>query len=191
MSMSFTRRTGIFGALAGAFVLVSGAMFSFSASAQEGAPHCLLEIKGGMVDIELLPNLAPQHVERIVTLTNQGFYNGVVFHRVIPGFMAQGGDPTGTGMGGSELPDLPAEFSPEPFVRGVVAAARSMDPNSANSQFFITFADAPHLNNQYTVFGKVVSGMELVDGLAAGSDANNGAVQNPDKIISAKIEYRN
>jgi peptidylprolyl isomerase len=158
--------------------------------AQEGTPHLLLELKDGTVDIELLPALAPEHVERVVTLTEQGFYDGIVFHRVIDGFMAQTGDPTGTGTGGSELPDLPAEFSGEPFMRGVIGAARTDDPNSANSQFFITYADAPHLNGQYTVWGKVVSGMEFVDAIKKGDEAQGGMVAGPDKIISAKIEYR-
>ena len=157
---------------------------------QTGTPHLMLQLKDGTVDIELLPNLAPKHVERIVTLTEKGFYDGIVFHRVIDGFMAQTGDPTGTGMGGSDLPDLKAEFSSEPFVRGVLGAARTQDPNSANFQFFIMFADAPHLNGQYTVFGKVVSGMEFVDNIKKGSQADNGTVSDPDKIISAKIEYK-
>jgi peptidylprolyl isomerase len=104
--------------------------------------------------------------------------------------MAQTGDPTGTGMGGSQLPDVVAEFSGEPFVRGVLGAARTNDPNTFNSQFFITFDDASFLNGQYTVFGKVVSGMEFVDAIKAGSEANNGAVSDPDKIVSAKIEYK-
>jgi len=157
--------------------------------AQEGTPHLVLTLPAGEVDIELLPDLAPQHVERIVTLTEQGFYDGIVFHRVIPGFMAQTGDPTGTGMGGSDLPDLAAEFSQEPFVRGIVGAARSMDPNSANSQFFITYEDAPHLNGQYTVWGRVVSGMEAVDAIKKGS-GSGGEVSDPDAIVSAVIEYR-
>jgi peptidylprolyl isomerase len=173
----------------GIFFAVSVATPS-SAMAQEGKPHLLLELKNGTVDIELLPEVAPKHVERVETLVKQGFYNGVVFHRVIDGFMAQTGDPTGTGMGGSDLPDLPAEFSNEPFVRGVIGAARSSDPNSANSQFFITYADASHLNGQYTVWGKVVSGMEFVDALKKGDQAQNGMVADPDKIISAKIEVR-
>jgi len=173
----------------GIFFAVSIATPS-SAMAQEGKPHLLLELKNGTVDIELLPEVAPKHVERVETLTKQGFYNGVVFHRVIDGFMAQTGDPTGTGMGGSDLPDLPAEFSNEPFVRGVIGAARSSDPNSANSQFFIAYADASHLNGQYTVWGKVVSGMEFVDALKKGDQAQNGMVADPDKIISAKIEVR-
>ncbi|MBI4047341.1 MAG: peptidylprolyl isomerase [Devosia nanyangense] len=157
---------------------------------QSGTPHLMLQLKDGVVDIELLPAVAPKHVERIVTLTNQGFYNGIVFHRVIEGFMAQTGDPTGTGMGGSDLPDLQAEFSSEPFVRGTVGAARTQDPNSANSQFFIMFGEAPHLNGQYTVFGKVVAGMELVDNIKKGAQSDNGTVTDPDKIISAKIEYK-
>jgi len=160
------------------------------AFAQTGTPHLLLELKDGTVDIELNPTLAPKQVERIVTLTEKGFYNGIVFHRVIENFMAQTGDPTGTGMGGSDLPDLPAEFSSEPFVRGVVGAARAQDPNSANSQFFIMFTEYPSLNNQYTVFGKVVSGMEFVDNIKKGDPAQGGMVEGPDKIVSAKIEYK-
>lgn len=160
------------------------------AMAQEGTPHLLLELKDGIVDIELLPAIAPKHVERIVTLAGQGFYDGIVFHRVIEGFMAQTGDPTGTGAGGSDLPDLQAEFSSEPFARGVVGAARTPDPDSANSQFFITFADASSLNGQYTVWGKVVFGMEFVDAIKKGDPAQNGMVADPDKIVSAKIEYR-
>jgi peptidylprolyl isomerase len=192
MSAVFARAERFLGLFAFAAMAVLAVLTTVpAASAQEGTPHWLLQLEGGTVDIELLPNVAPKHVERIITLTNEGFYNGVVFHRVIPGFMAQSGDPTGTGMGGSELPDLAAEFSDEPFARGVLGAARSADRNSANSQFFITYADAPHLNGQYTVFGRVVSGMELVDALEAGTPANNGQVANPDKIVSATIEYRN
>ncbi|MDP1731535.1 MAG: peptidylprolyl isomerase [Devosia sp.] len=157
---------------------------------QSGTPYLLLELKGGTVDIELLPAVAPRHAERAVTLADQGFYDGIVFHRVIEGFMAQTGDPTGTGMGGSDLPDLAAEFSNEPFARGVIGAARTNDPNSANSQFFITYADAPHLNGRYTVWGRVVSGMEYVDAIKKGDQAQNGMVAGPDKIITAKIEYR-
>ena len=123
---------------------------------------------GGDVVIRLRPDLAPGHVERITTLANQGFYDGVVFHRVIPGFMAQGGDPTGTGMGGSELPDIKAEFNAEPHVRGVCSMARAQNPNSANSQFFICFDDATFLDKQYTVWGVVESGLEHVDALPKG-----------------------
>ena len=192
MTSPFKRAGLILGILLAAVsVFFATAIVTPSASmAQQGSPHLILELEGGQVDIELLPQLAPQHVERVITLANQGFYDGVVFHRVIEDFMAQTGDPTGTGMGGSDLPDLPAEFSNEPFVRGVIGAARTQDPNSANSQFFITYADARHLDAQYTVWGKVVSGMENVDALKKGDAAANGMVQDPDRIISAKIEYR-
>jgi peptidylprolyl isomerase len=173
-----------------AALAVTLAVSAAPALAQQGTPHLLLELESGTVDIELLPELAPKHVERVIALTEQGFYDGLLFHRVIEGFMAQTGDPTGTGAGGSELPDLPAEFSDEPFVRGVIGAARTADPDSANSQFFITFADAPHLNGQYTVWGKVVSGMEAVDALEKGSGPG-GMVESPDAIQSARIEYRN
>ncbi len=137
---------------------------------------------GGDVVIKLRPDLAPGHVERITELTKDGFYDGVVFHRVIPGFMAQGGDPTGTGMGGSKLPDLKAEFSREPHVRGVCSMARAMNPNSANSQFFICFDDATFLDGQYTVWGEVTSGMEHVDALPKGEPP-----KTPGKILKATI----
>ncbi len=180
---------GIFFAAAvavfGASIAMHQPAMAQETTSQEGTPHWILELKDGTVDIELLPEIAPNHVARVIELTNEGFYDGIVFHRVIDGFMAQGGDPTGTGMGGSELPDLKAEFSNEPFVRGVVAAARSSDPDSANSQFFITFADAGWLEGQYTVWGKVVSGMDVVDQITRGEPP-----ANPDKIISAKIEYK-
>ena len=146
----------------------------------------ILELKDGTVEIELRPDLAPKHVERITTLANQGFYDGIVFHRVIDGFMAQTGDPTGTGRGGSDLPDLPAEFTSEPFDRGVLGMARSQNPNSANSQFFIMFDEGHFLNNQYTVFGKVTKGMEHVDAIKKGARSLNGQVNNPDKIIKMR-----
>ena len=152
----------------------------------------ILELKDGKVTVELLPELAPQHVERIKTLVRAGFYDGTPFHRVIEGFMAQGGDPTGTGTGGARdqgHEDLPAEFSPPGkarFVRGTCGMARTMNPNSANSQFFIMFAPAPSLDGQYTIWGRVVSGMEAVDRIKRGSGAN-GMVQGPDKIIRARI----
>lgn len=186
MSALFKRVVGV-----AAFALLFAFAGAEASLAQEGKPHLMIELKDGVVDIELLPELAPKQVERTITLANSGFYNGIVFHRVIAGFMAQTGDPTGTGMGGSDLPDLPAEFSNEPFVRGVLGAARAQDPNSANSQFFITFADAQFLNGQYTVFGKVVSGMEFVDKIKLGDEANGGQVTDPDKMISVKVEYRN
>jgi peptidylprolyl isomerase len=137
---------------------------------------------GGDVVIKLRPDLAPGHVKRITELANSGFYDGVVFHRVIPGFMAQGGDPTGTGMRGSELPDLKAEFSSTPHVRGTASMARTSDPNSANSQFFIVFNDARFLDNQYTVWGEVESGMEYVDALPVGEPP-----REPGKIIKATV----
>ena len=123
---------------------------------------------GGDVVIKLLPDVAPGHVERITKLAGEGFYDGVKFHRVIPGFMAQGGDPTGTGMGGSDEPDLKAEFSREPHVRGVCSMARSSSPNSANSQFFVCFDDARFLDGQYTVWGEVTDGMDHIDSLPKG-----------------------
>ena len=134
---------------------------------------------GGDVVIKLRPDLAPGHVERITTLAKDGFYDGVVFHRVIPGFMAQGGDPTGTGMGGSKLPDIKAEFSRQPHVRGVCSMARSSNPNSANSQFFIVFDDATFLDRQYTVWGNVIEGMENVDALPKGEPPREpGAIKS-------------
>ena len=144
-----------------------------------------LDTKDGRVVIRLRPDLAPKHVAQIKALVKRGFYDGTVFHRVIPGFMAQGGDPTGTGTGGSNLPNIPSEFTVEPFKRGTLGMARAADPNSANSQFFIMFADAPWLDGQYTIWGKVASGMEFVDMIAKGEPP-----ASPDKIISAKIEYK-
>ena len=137
---------------------------------------------GGDVVIKLRPDLAPGHVERITELANSGFYDDVKFHRVIPGFMAQGGDPTGTGTSGSHLPNLKAEFSREPHVRGVVSMARAQDPNSGDSQFFICFDDATFLDKQYTAWGKIIQGMENVDKIKRGEP-----VQNPDKIVKATI----
>ena len=174
--------------LAGALAFVFLVAAAGSATAQQGNPHLMLEVTNGTIDIELLPELAPKHVERIVELAGKGFYDGIVFHRVIEGFMAQTGDPTGTGGGGSDLPDVVAEFNEEPFVRGVVGAARTNDPDTFNSQFFITFGDASFLNGQYTVFGKVVSGMEFVDAIKKG-DPQSGAMSDPDKILAAKIAY--
>ena len=127
-----------------------------------------LSLDNGDVVIKLRPDLAPLHVERIKELAGEGFYDGVVFHRVIPGFMAQGGCPNGTGMGGSSKPNLPQEFNDEPHVRGAASMARTMDPNSANSQFFIVFDDATFLDRQYTVWGNVISGMEHIDALPVG-----------------------
>jgi cyclophilin family peptidyl-prolyl cis-trans isomerase len=146
----------------------------------------VIELEAGSVTIELLPEVAPLHVERLKTLARQGFYDGVVFHRVIAGFMAQTGDPTGTGSGGSDLPDLPAEFSDVPFERGTVGMARSSNPDSANSQFFIMFEEGSFLNGQYTVLGQVHEGMELVDDIKKGR-GRSGRVEDPDRMISVKV----
>ena len=158
----------------------------------------LIQLKGGEVKIELLPDVAPKHCERMKELARSGAYDNVVFHRVIDGFMAQTGDVKfgnssskdfdlrKAGMGGSDLPDLPAEFNELPHEKGTVSMARSSDPNSANSQFFICFEPAPFLDRNYTVFGKVIEGMEFVDKIKKGDENNNGSVENPDKIISFK-----
>jgi peptidylprolyl isomerase len=146
----------------------------------------IMKLKSGPVKIELRPDLAPNHVARITELTKDGFYDGIVFHRVIPGFMAQTGDPTGTGTGGSKKPNLKAEFSRERHVRGTCSMARSGSPDSANSQFFICFDDASWLDGNYTVWGKVVEGMEHIDAVKKG-DNSSGTVVNPDKIISMTL----
>ena len=148
----------------------------------DAAQTLTLTLDSGDVVIKLRPDLAPGHVARITELARDGFYDGVVFHRVIPGFMAQGGDPTGTGGGGSKKPDLKAEFSKEPHVRGVCSMARTSAPHSANSQFFICFDDARFLDNQYTVWGQVTSGMEHVDALPKGEPP-----RAPGKIIKATV----
>ncbi len=146
-----------------------------------------MDLKDGRVVIQLLPDIAPKHVERVKLLARKGFYDGVVFHRVIEGFMAQGGDPTGTGTGGSGLGTLPAEFTrTRKFLRGTVGAARTADPNSADSQFFIMFAPAPNLDGQYTIWGQVISGMQFVDQIKRGS-GGSGMVQDPDKIIHMRV----
>ena len=179
--MRFPRLAAV---LAAAFIALSVPVLS-----QESDPEntLVMELEDGTVTIRLRPDLAPNHVERLKTLTRQGFYDGVAFHRVIEGFMAQTGDPTGTGAGGSDLPDLEAEFSDVPFARGIIGMARSSDPNSANSQFFITYADASFLNGQYTVVGEVSDGMEAVDAIKKGSEAQNGQVEDPDRIVSMKV----
>ena len=141
-----------------------------------------LDLKDGRVTIELKPDLAPEHVERVKKLTREGFYDGIVWHRVIDGFMAQTGDPTGTGMGGSDEPDLKAEFSDYNFGRGTIGAARSQNPNSANSQWFICFDDCSFLNAQYTVWGQVTGGMDHVDAIARGEPP-----ADPDKIIKMQV----
>ena len=173
-------------------------LFLKSAFAQN---NLVIEVAGeanGKIKITLLPDLAPLHVERIKTLVNSGAYNGVVFHRVIDGFMAQTGDvqfgnskkfnPNLVGRGGSSLPNLPSEFSDMPFVEGSVGMARSQDPNSANSQFFIMFQPAPHLNNNYTIFGMVNSGMEILNKIKKGNAKKNGVVDNPDIMKNVYLE---
>ena len=166
------------------FAALAAALIATPASAQSDPQNTLkLDTTKGMVTIQLRPDLAPKHVERIKLLTREKFYDNAPFHRVIPGFMAQTGDGAkGDGTGGSKHPNLQAEFTKTPFKRGIVGMARARNPNSANSQFFITYADAPHLNGQYTVVGQVVSGMDVVDKLKPGEP-----VVNPDRIKTARI----
>lgn len=147
----------------------------------------LLVTKDGRITIRLRPDLAPKHVEQIKTLTKRGFYDGIVFHRVISGFMAQTGDPTGTGAGRSDLPNVPAEFTSTPYKRGSLGMARSSEPNSANSQFFICYEGCGSLTGQYTLFGEVVAGMDVVDKIKKGDPRMNGTVSEPDRIISMKL----
>ena len=162
------------------------ALASFGANAASPENTLYLDLKDGRVVIELRPDLAPKHVERVKQLVREGFYNGLTFHRVIGGFMAQTGDPNGDGTGSSKYPDLPAEFSQAPFKRGTVGAARTGTPNSANSQFFICFEVASNLDGQYTVWGQVIEGMQFVNGVKKGQGAN-GRVANPDKIIKMQL----
>ena len=167
------------------------------ATKKKAKKNIVLETNKGNITIELFSSLAPKHCERILQLSKDKYFDEVVFHRVIEGFMAQTGDgqfgylkkgfqADRAGMGGSELPDLEAEFTSEPFVRGVVGMARSQNPNSANSQFFIMLEDSPHLNNQYTVWGKVVKGMEVIDKIKKGNQLDNGKVDDPDFIKTIK-----
>ena len=180
--------------------LLIALLFATPAFAQEDGPgpNLVIDIAGqaeGRVVIDLLPEVAPQHVERIVTLAEEGAYDGVVFHRVIDGFMAQTGDVqfgkgddlNRAGTGGSDLPDLPAEFSDVPFERGTVGMARSQNPDSANSQFFIMFAPAPHLGGEYTVVGRVIEGMDVVDEIKRG-EGQGGAVSAPDVMEDVSVE---
>lgn len=172
---------------------------AFGASIARAADEFLtIQLKDGPVVIQLMPDVAPNHVKRLEELAKKGEYDNVAFHRVLEGFMAQTGDvkygnmskdfkPDMAGMGGSDLPDLKAEFSKVPFERGTVGMARAQDPNSANSQFFIMFAPGDFLNGQYTVVGKVVSGMEFVDKIKRGDDANNGVVTDPDRMIKVTV----
>jgi len=170
------RITAILGSLVLAMTVTA------AANGQEPENTLYMDLEDGRVVIELRPDLAPKHVARIKELTREGFYDGIIFHRVIPGFMAQTGDPTGTGRGGSDKPDLPAEFSSAPFERGTLGMARTSDPNSANSQFFINFAPTPHLDGQYTVWGRVVDGMDRIDQIAQGEPP-----ANPDKIVKMSV----
>jgi peptidylprolyl isomerase len=178
------KRLAILFALAGSPALATGLEIDVAGTAN------------GTIKVQLFDDVAPQHVARIVELANSDAYDNVVFHRVINGFMAQtgdvqfgkaGGDLTMAGTGGSDLPDLPAEFSDRPFTRGVLGMARSQDPNSANSQFFIMFADAPHLNGQYTVVGEVTEGMEIVDAIKRGTGANGEVTDTPDVMTDVRV----
>lgn len=168
-----------------AAVLVLAAAFQ-PAQAADPENTLIMDLPWGQVVIEMRPDLAPKHVARIKELTRKGFYNGTPFHRVIDGFMAQGGDPTGTGTGGSGT-KLAAEFSGEHFVRGVVGMARSSSPNSADSQFYIMLGSAPSLDGKYTIWGNVIQGMEHVDRITKGSASDNGIVTNPDKLVRMRV----
>ncbi|HVL71823.1 MAG TPA: peptidylprolyl isomerase [Beijerinckiaceae bacterium] len=172
-------------------LLVAALLAATPAVAQQSAldPQntVFLETKDGRIVIRLRPDLAPKHVEQIRTLTKKGFYDNVPFHRVIEGFMAQTGDPTGTGTGKSDLPNVPAEFTQTPFRRGSVGMARSQAPNSANSQFFICYEGCGPLTGQYTLFGEVVSGMDVADKIRKGDKAANGMVRNPDRILRMRM----
>ena len=172
--------------IAGLFAGMSMANIG-TANADEKDNQVYLDTKDGRITIQLRPDLAPKHVAQIKTLTKQGFYNGIVFHRVIAGFMAQTGDPTGTGAGGSNLPNVPAEFSKEPFKRGMVGMARSSSPDSANSQFFIMLNDYPSLDGKYTIIGQVVKGLDIVDKIKKGDQSDNGKVAAPDKIVKMQL----
>ena len=172
---------------------VVGALIAMTTTAngQQAEPDLentvYLDLEYGRVVIKLRPDLAPGHVERFKRLSRTGFYDGLTWHRVIDGFMAQTGDPNGDGTGGSELPNLDAEFNTGKHVRGALSMARAASPNSANSQFFIVLDDSPHLNGQYTYFGEVVDGMEFVDQIRKGNPARNGAVTYPDRIIQMQV----
>jgi peptidylprolyl isomerase len=182
-----------------AWGLVQGASVAHAAEDGPG-PNLVIEVAGsttGTIVIDLLPDVAPQHVDQIVALAQAGAYDGVVFHRVIDGFMAQTGDISAgkrgadlsmAGTGGSDRPDLPAEFSSVPFDRGTVGMARSQDPNSANSQFFMMFAPAPNLDGQYTVFGQVVQGLDVLDAIKKGNSTANGAVSDPDYMAKVTVQ---
>lgn len=167
-------------------ILLGSFAMSDDAEAADPENTLLMDLKDGTVVIDMRPDLAPKHVARIKELVREGFYDGIVFHRVIEGFMAQGGDPTGTGTGGSGQ-NLPAEFSDEPHVRGTLSMARARHPDSADSQFFIVFAKSQFLDGQYTVWGKVSDGMEFVSNIKRGDPNANGAVDDPDKIVRVRV----
>ena len=185
--------------LAGLAALALSLPAAAQTPAPAGAPILEIDVAGqanGTIRIALRPDLAPQHVERVIALAEAGAYDGVVFHRVIEGFMAQTGDvehggPGGNrnrwGTGGSSLPDLPAEFTAEPFARGVMGMARSQNPNSANSQFFLMFAPAPHLNGQYTVLGQIVDGLDVLDAIRRGTGGNGAIVGEPDRMAAVRV----
>jgi peptidylprolyl isomerase len=173
-------------ALSRFLLLIAALIFGGKAMAADLENTLYMDVPAGRVVIEMRPDLAPVTVAQIKALVRQGFYDGIVFHRVIDGFMAQTGDPKGDGTGGSGH-KLKAEFSNEKHVRGVVSMARASDPNSADSQFFIMFAPAPSLDGQYTIWGKVTSGMEYIDKIKKGDSARNGTVSNPDKIIKMQV----
>jgi peptidylprolyl isomerase len=182
------RRTLMAASAAGFSSVLAGGFGSARAQGATDPENTLyLDLKSGRVVIQLLPEVAPKTVAQIKTLTRQGFYDGTPFHRVIDGFMAQGGDPTGTGMGGSKLPNVPAEFSTRHFVRGVCGMARSSDPNSGNSQFFIMFAPAPSLDGNYTIWGRVTQGMEFVDQIKHGTGPNGQVMGEPDRIVHMRV----
>ena len=172
-------------ALALGLLTMSAAMAQQPAADPQNTVY--LDTKDGRVTIRLRPDLAPKHVEQIKTLTKRGFYDGVPFHRVIDGFMAQTGDPTGTGTGKSDLPNIPAEFTPTPYRRGTVGMARSQSPNSANSQFFICYEGCGPLTGQYTVVGEVVAGMDVVDKIKKGDRSDEGVVRNPDRVVKMQL----
>ena len=179
-------RTGTRAALFATALVIGILAMTGKADALDPDNLLYMDLKDGRVVIEMRPNLAPRHVARIKELVRQGFYDGLTFHRVIAGFMAQGGDPKGDGTGGSGQ-NIPAEFSAEPHVRGTTSMARSGHPDSADSQFFITFSKTPHLDGKYTVWGRVTEGMKYVSMIKRGDDARNGVVDKPSKILKIQV----
>ena len=171
------------------FLFLIFTMIGYSMTANANENILLLELKDGVVTIEMKPEVAPNHVKRIKELVNDGFYDGIKFHRVIAGFMAQTGDPLGNGTGGSGQ-NIKAEFNNERHLRGTLSMARAQDPNSADSQFFICLEDAPHLNGQYTVWGQVIDGMEYVDNIKKGEGNNGSIIGEPDRIVSMKMKSK-